>query len=65
MISFKNAKEGSGLEKVFQTVYGKKYIYPYIFWKGHLLGTLLLFPCQYSSSDDTYQVSIVRNNRWH
>ena len=32
---------------------------PIVFWKGHLQGTLLLFPFRYSSSDDIYQVPIV------
>ena len=52
--------EGSALKKVFETVYGKKYSYPYIFKKGHLQDSLLLFACKQSSSDDTFQVSIAR-----
>ena len=55
--------EGSGLEKVFETDYGKAIS---DFWKGHLQGTSLSFPCRYSSSDETYHAStIARNNGWH
>ena len=52
--------EGSELKKVYETFYGKNTV----FLKGHFQGTLLFFPCWYSSSNDTYQVSIVRSNRW-
>ena len=53
--------EGSGLEKVLEQ-FMEKIQFPYVFWKGHHQGTSLSFPCRYSSSDETYQVSIARNN---
>ena len=65
MFFFESAVEDSGLEKVFETVYGKKYSYPYFFLKDHFQDTLLLFPCRNSPSEVTYQISIARRSTWY
>ena len=56
--SFRTLWKVLDLKKFFKQ-FIEKMQSPIVFWKGHLQGTLLLFPFRYSSSDDIYQVPIV------